>query len=136
MSSILKVNTLTGVTTAGSIVVTGEGNSNTTNLQQGLAKAHANVDMTGTAALDGSFNISGLTDSGTGQFLLTISSDMGNANYSFSVGFNDQSSDVGPVLKVVGESGIQTGQISFQKKENNSFVDCDVNCVHIMGDLA
>ena len=32
MSSILKVNTLTGVSTAGSISVTGEGNSTTTNL--------------------------------------------------------------------------------------------------------
>ena len=39
MASILKVDTLTGVTTAGSISVTGEGNSTTTNLQQGLAKA-------------------------------------------------------------------------------------------------
>ena len=34
MSTIL-VNTLTGTSTAGSIAVTGEGNSTTTNLQQG-----------------------------------------------------------------------------------------------------
>ena len=39
MASELKVNTLTGVSTAGSIAVTGEGNSTTTNLQQGLIKA-------------------------------------------------------------------------------------------------
>ena len=38
MASTLKINTLTGVTTAGSIAVTGEGNSTTTNLQQGLTK--------------------------------------------------------------------------------------------------
>ena len=38
MASTLKINTLTGVSTAGSIAVTGEGNSTTTNLQQGLAK--------------------------------------------------------------------------------------------------
>ena len=37
--STLKTNTLTGTTSAGSIVVTGEGGSTTTNLQQGLAKA-------------------------------------------------------------------------------------------------
>ena len=37
-SSELKVDKFTGVTTAGSILVTGEGNSTTTNLQQGLAK--------------------------------------------------------------------------------------------------
>ena len=34
----LKTNTLTGTSTAGSIAVTGEGNSTTTNLQQGLCK--------------------------------------------------------------------------------------------------
>ena len=39
MASELKVDKITGVTTAGSIDVTGEGNSTTTNLQQGLAKA-------------------------------------------------------------------------------------------------
>ena len=36
--STAKVNTLTGTTTAGSIAVTGEGGSTTTNLQQGLCK--------------------------------------------------------------------------------------------------
>ena len=35
MASELKVDKFTGVTTAGSILVTGEGNSTTTNLQQG-----------------------------------------------------------------------------------------------------
>jgi len=128
MASILRVNTLTDASSNNSIAMNF--------VAGGSAKAYANVDMTGTAALDGSFNISGLTDSGTGQFTLTISSDMGNANYSFSVGFNNQSSDVGPVLKVTSESALQTGQISFQKKENNSLVDCDVNCVQILGDLA
>ena len=37
-SELSKVDKFTGVTTAGSIDVTGEGNSTTTNLQQGLAK--------------------------------------------------------------------------------------------------
>tara|TARA_B100000035_G_scaffold236397_1_gene204652 strand:+ start:432 stop:545 length:114 start_codon:yes stop_codon:yes gene_type:complete len=36
MASELKVDKFTGVTTAGSISVTGEGNSTTTNLQQGF----------------------------------------------------------------------------------------------------
>ena len=43
MSEIL-VNKLTGTSTAGSILVTGEGNSTTTNLQQGLAKAWVNFN--------------------------------------------------------------------------------------------
>ena len=67
----LKTNTLTGTSTAGSIAVTGEGNSTTTNLQQGLAKAWYDVDGSGTAAINDSLNGSSLTDHGTGDFTLT-----------------------------------------------------------------
>ena len=61
----LKTHTLTGTSTAGSIAVTGEGNSTTTNLQQGLCKAWSNVDEN-QSTIHQSFNISGLTDAGTG----------------------------------------------------------------------
>ena len=44
--STIKTNTLTGTTSAGSIVVTGEGGTNTTNLQQGLAKKCWQLDGT------------------------------------------------------------------------------------------
>ena len=58
MASVLKVNTLTGVTTAGSIVVTGEGNSTTTNLQQGLCKSWINFNGTGNnTVITDSFNV-------------------------------------------------------------------------------
>ena len=66
MASVLKVDTLTGVATAGSIAVTGEGNSTATNLQQGLAKAWAETNSAGTSILD-SFNIDSLVDTNTGQ---------------------------------------------------------------------
>ena len=77
MASELKVDKFTGVTTAGSILVTGEGNSTTTNLQQGLAKAwFACDDM----AIIDSLNSAGLTDNGTGDLTLTVTNAMGNAN--------------------------------------------------------
>ena len=82
--STLKANTFTGTTSAGSIVVTGEGGSTTTNLQQGLCKVWADVDMTGTATLDDSFNVTGITDNGTGDVTVTIANDMGNATYACS----------------------------------------------------
>ena len=71
MASELKVNTLTGVSTAGSIAVTGEGNSTTTNLQQGLAKAWAGGADDGTTIND-SFNVTSRTDEGTGNYDYTI----------------------------------------------------------------
>ena len=81
MSSILKVNTLTGVTTAGSIVVTGEGNSTTTNLQQGLGKMFCSFNGTGTIAILDSFNASGITDRAAGKYTITIANDMANAAF-------------------------------------------------------
>ena len=58
--STVKVNTLTGTTTAGSISVTGEGNSTTTNLQQGLTKVWHNFDGQSTVATRDSFNVSSI----------------------------------------------------------------------------
>jgi len=88
MASELKVNKLTGVTTAGSISVTGEGNSTTTNLQQGLCKAWCYFDGTaGTPAFDDSFNGASLTDVTTGKYDMNFTSSMSNATYAGS--FND-----------------------------------------------
>jgi hypothetical protein len=70
-----------GIGVAGSIA--GEGTA-TTSLQQGLAKVWADVDMTGTATLDDSFNVTGITDNGTGDVTVTIANDMGNATYACS----------------------------------------------------
>ena len=85
MASTLKINTLTGVTTAGSIAVTGEGNSTTTNLQQGLAKCWVNFNGIGTIATRDSNNVSSLTDSGTGVCDTNFSNNTGNANYAYNV---------------------------------------------------
>ena len=85
MASELKVNKLTGVTTAGSISVTGEGNSTTTNLQQGLHKVWVNFDggASGAASRD-SFNVSGMTDGGTGVYTIGISNAMGSINFCYT----------------------------------------------------
>ncbi len=83
MSTIL-VNTLTGTSTAGSIAVTGEGNSTTTNLQQGLAKHFCIFDGTGTVAVDDSFNNSSLADNGTGQYAVTFTNDFNNLHFALT----------------------------------------------------
>ena len=78
MASELKVDKFTGVTTAGSIDVVGEGNSTTTNLQQGLAKSWVNYDAI-SQVTHGSFNQSSLTDNGTGDFTTTYSNNLSGA---------------------------------------------------------
>ena len=84
MASTLKINTLTGVSTAGSIAVTGEGNSTTTNLQQGLCKVWCKFrgdSVSGTG--DDSFNVTSLSDDGTGDYTITITNDFSDGNFVF-----------------------------------------------------
>jgi len=81
MASTLKINTLTGVTTAGSIAVTGEGNSTTTNLQQGLTKHWLLASGDGISVAD-SFNSSGITDNGTGDGTFAFTNNFASGNFS------------------------------------------------------
>jgi len=81
--STLKTNTLTGTSTAGSIVVTGEGNSTTTNLQQGLAKLWCSFDQdsSGHPVYD-SFNTASTTDVATGITVIGFTNNMANDDYA------------------------------------------------------
>ena len=131
MSTIL-VNTLTGTTTAGSIAVTGEGNSTTTNLQQGLAKAWMDLNGVGTIAVNDSLNIASVTDSGTGRYDPFFTNSMNTANYSSALGTNG-----GHILTenhAVHETGkfyLSCGNTTF-----GSFGDHEGVHVQINGDLA
>ena len=90
MASELKVDKFTGVTTAGSILVTGEGNSTTTNLQQGLAK-HWTQIVQSNASVNDSFNQSSATDEGTGDTSWDFTSAMGNDDYCSNLNCNSGS---------------------------------------------
>ena len=57
MTSELRVDNLRGKSTGGSINVLGEGTSNTTNLQQGLAKAFCNYASNNSNEILDSFNV-------------------------------------------------------------------------------
>jgi len=83
MASQLKVDTITGVTTAGSIAVTGEGNSTTTNLQQGLGKSWWCLTG-GNATISDSFNTSSAADVSTGRWTTTRTNNMNSTHYSAS----------------------------------------------------
>ena len=89
MASELKVDKFTGVTTAGSISVTGEGNSTTTNLQQGLAKVWINYPGAATSIND-SLNISRLGDDGGGEYTYNYSNNFNNDDYSTTFGTKER----------------------------------------------
>ena len=85
MARELKVDKITGVATAGSIDVTGEGGSTTTNLQQGLTKVWINFnDGSEADTVRDSFNVTTLTDRGTGLWTLTVTNNFVNIYYEGS----------------------------------------------------
>jgi len=127
MASTLKINTLTGVTTAGSIAVTGEGNSTTTNLQQGLCKVWIKTPSNG-ASISDSFNVSSATDSATGQVIVNINNDMANANYAIGM---STLTNVDQTL-IVSDA---TGSYDMRTWNGSSYVDIGMRTV-VAGDLA
>ena len=66
-----------------SSVVQGEGSA-TTIIAQGLSKCWVNFNGDGTIAARGSFNMTSLTDNGTGDYTTTFANDFGDANYCFN----------------------------------------------------
>lgn len=90
MASELKVDKFTGVTTAGSILVTGEGNSTTTNLQQGLAKSFLAYKGTSTNAIYDSNNIASVTDVAAGKQTPNFTNNFNSANNYATTGFGQQ----------------------------------------------
>ena len=143
--STLLVNTLTGTSTAGSIAVTGEGNSTTTNLQQGLSKAWFNFNGTGTVALSDSFNMSSVTDNTTGTYTPAVTSAMGNTDYAVVVG--GQLRNTGSAINLVfqirattaGTPNVKTTtEVKMEGKRADAGTPLDIGSGHgsFMGDLA
>ena len=125
----VKINQLSGIDTAGSITVQGEGTA-TTNLQQGLCKVWQQAQSDSTTPTD-SFNVSNITDNGTGTFTTNFTNNIVNAFYSgLSTGMSGDH-----LISNVGNT--QSGQCRFDHyNQSNSSTDTGLHCVAIFGDLA
>ena len=139
MSEIL-VNKLTGTSTAGSILVTGEGNSTTTNLQQGLAKAWVNYTGVSSTSARDSLNISSLTDEATGKtYPISFVNNMANDDYSGSY-FQNSATDVAHTSfsnsYVGGFGSFTTASFGNTAYGSSGSTDSSLNYVTIFGDLA
>ena len=129
--STLLLNTLTGKTSAGSIVVTGESGSTTTPLQEGLAKVIIYYDTTN-AVNRQSINVSGVTDNGAGNSTISYTNAMvGNAISSYVSGDNYYG---------IGEIFGSGSSSHFQRVRGDSayttLVDTTATHAAVFGDLA
>ena len=147
--STLVVDTLTGKSTAAnltigstpvvsasanSMTIRGEG-SNQTSIQQGLAKAWLNLIGTGTIAILDSFNISGITDDGTGLYDSAFSVNMSNNDYSAACA-GGESDDSGGNRSVGLRARATTGCNLRGFHDGSSATDLADICVTMHGDLA
>ena len=144
MASELEVDKISGVTTAGSISVTGEGNSTTTNLQQGLCKAWVTLQASASSGdyRYDSFNSSGHTDNGSGDHTISYTNNFRAANSYTTGGFQCHTSD-SVTLATMKPHTVATIATS-STRYNAGFVnasgagasDNDYACASSNGDLA
>ena len=140
MASELKVDKFTGVTTAGSIDVTGEGNSTTTNLQQGLCKQWISFDGGESGVTGDSFNTTSFTDVSAGLMTITIANDMASVNYSVS-GMARAADNAGirgafMCFRANADSRAAGSYTVSTQPDNTGTRDCEEQTNHIFGDLA
>ena len=122
--SEIKVDTLTGKTSAGDITVTSEGGAATMQLQQGLAKAWVNFNSLSTLSITDSLNTSSVTDRGVGEHTHNFASSwslvgysMGGCgtstyNYIFAL-------DTSSVTPTTSYAGIETRSGGFSSADTN-----------------
>ena len=131
----VKVNQLSGIDTAGSITVQGEGSA-TINLQQGLCKCFANLDMTAGTQVQNSFNLTSMTDNATGQPQLDFTNIFSNAKFCLT-GTHDVYSARAGGIESSDDRG-NTTSISKMRVNNSSgtTVDSREIMLEVVGDLA
>jgi len=145
MASILKVDELRGIVSAGDITVTSEGGAATQALQQGLAKIWVNFNGSSGTTVRDSLNVTSVDDDGTGDYGVNFVSSMSNNDYamtgsaSLSAFANNDVGLIGPSRDNAAES-LATGsvQLDGQKSSNTDAVARDLAAalIAIHGDLA
>ena len=123
-------NSMLTVATTGDGNVKSEGGATTTSLRQGLTKVWYDLDGTGTIALDDSFNCSGTTDNGTGDYTISYSNAMASANYSTLFGGASQLD--------LGTTAIATGSNTIRCRQGFDSTTIDADPCHgaVVGELA
>ena len=133
VQNIKHTNNTTSMTvdSSGQVTIRGESSATTTNLQQGLNKVWCKFDGTQSSpSYDDSFNTSGLTDVGTGNFTVTFANDMANDDYAISIECTYFSA-------IQDASTTLTGSCQFGTyTQDATRSDRTESCMIIFGDLA
>ena len=148
MSTVL-ANTITAVGGGGSTVkvnndatfISDGGAVTNSNLVQGLCKCWVNFDGTASnAASRDTFNVSGMTDNGTGDYTISINNDMSNDDYCTVVSGAEtgSSGDTNQIGSIKRNGTYTTSAVTVCGTHTNSQDDVDNQrmMAAIHGDLA
>jgi hypothetical protein len=134
--STLNVDALVGNTSANAITVRGEGSA-TTSLQQGLLKAWINLNGTGTPAIRDSFNCASITDTGTGDTRVNVSSAFASVNYCTTGSGGEHANQFTGGMRAGSCYMVSTTVAGVNMLyANGGPSDCLTNCSQMTGDLA
>jgi hypothetical protein len=118
----------------GTLVITtlsdGTNSTSATNCIQGSAKAWVNFNGTGTPAIRASYNVSSITDNGTGDYTVNFTNAFADANYAFTCG-TTQTGGGGPVLVLVSSVAPTTTQLRLGMGDTGGLKDVAYNCVSV-----
>ena len=145
MTSQLNVDTIvdkagsggTNVKIANTSVTVAEGGSATTTTVQGLAKAWCRWESSGDASIEDSFNNASLTDNGSGDQTITISSAMANATYSHTGMAGLGNTNLIAISQCQDTTAVTTTAARYQTcYSNGNVIDCTSINNSLFGDLA
>ena len=100
----------------------------------GLAKAWVNFNGTGTVAIRASFNVSSITDNGTGDYTVNFTTALADANYAFTVGYRgaaNNDTDYTPVLHTGSSPSTTAARFVVNNMSTGSLADIDYVCISI-----
>jgi hypothetical protein len=130
MASILRVNTLTDASSNNSTPMA--------TIAEGTAKTWLRMNGTGTPAINDSFNVSSITDQATGNYRVTIATDMANANYCAVTGAGGGSSNQTLMNCSTPGDALAAGTIDLdlQYEHSTGANDPEIISLSIFGDTA
>lgn len=110
----------------------GNNNSTPEEISQGRAKAWANFDGTGTVSIRSSFNIASIIDNATGDYTLTFTTAMTDANYCVVCNTADHGSPKRAMVLYNATAPVNTSvRVAVFKSTTGDLVDEDINSVAV-----
>jgi hypothetical protein len=111
----------------------GTNSTSATNPIKGSAKAWVNFNGTGTVAIRASYNVSSITDNGTGRYTINFTNAMPDANYSVG-GITQNIDEMGIMIDGVYDTSpavMTASALKIDTARGSTTYDCTTVCIQI-----